>query len=47
MPEDFKAVFLKTLWILRDYLSVIVVGGGWVPLLYNHYPVADKWRETK
>jgi hypothetical protein len=30
MPEDFKAGFLKALWILRDYLSVIVVGGGWV-----------------
>jgi predicted nucleotidyltransferase len=42
MPEDFKAGFLKTLWILRDYLSVIVVGGGWVPLLYYHYLVADK-----
>ena len=26
MPEDFKAGFLKTLWILRDYLSVIVKG---------------------
>jgi hypothetical protein len=42
MPEDFKAGFLKTLWILRDYLSVIVVGGGWVPLLDYHYLVADK-----
>ena len=28
MPEDFKAGFLKTLWILRDYLPVIVIGGG-------------------
>lgn len=28
MPEDFKAGFLKTLWILRDYWSVIVIGGG-------------------
>ena len=45
MPEDFKAGFLKTLWVLRDYLSVIVVGGGWVPLLYYHYLVADKSRE--
>ncbi len=45
MPEDFKAGFLKTLWILREYLSVIVVGGGWVPLLYYHYLVADKSRE--
>jgi len=45
MPEGFKAGFLKTLWILRDYLSVIVVGGGWVPLLYYHYLLADKSRE--
>jgi hypothetical protein len=45
MPENFKAGFLKALWILRDYLSVIVVGGGWVPFLYYHYLVADKSRE--
>jgi hypothetical protein len=45
MPEDFKAGFLKTLWILRDYLPVIVIGGGWVPLLYYHYLLADKSRE--
>jgi hypothetical protein len=45
MPEGFKAGFLKALWILRDYLPVIVVGGGWVPLLYYHYLVADKSRE--
>lgn len=42
MSEDFKAGFLKILWILRDYLSVIVIGGGWVPLLYYHYLLADK-----
>jgi len=45
VPEGFKAGFLKTLWILREYLSVIVVGGGWVPFLYYHYLVADKSRE--
>jgi hypothetical protein len=45
MPADFKAGLIKALWILRDYLSVIVVGGGWVPLLYYHYLVADKSRE--
>jgi len=45
MPEDFKAGFLKTLWILRDYLPVIVIGGGWVPLLYYHYLLADKSRD--
>ena len=42
MPEDFKAVFLKTLWILRDYLSVIVIGGGWVSFLYHHYLLSNK-----
>jgi len=45
MPQNFKAGFLKTLWILRDYLPVIVIGGGWVPLLYYHYLLADKSRE--
>jgi hypothetical protein len=45
MPKDFKTGFLKVLWILRDYLPVIVVGGGWVPFLYYHYLVADKSRE--
>ena len=44
MSQDFKAGFLKTLWILRDYLPVIVIGGGWVPLLYYHYLLADKSR---
>jgi hypothetical protein len=46
MPQDFKAGFFKTLWILKDYLSAIVVGGGWVPLIYYHYLVADKSRES-
>ena len=45
MPEDFKAGFVKTLWILRDYLPVMVIGGGWVPLLYYHYLLADKFKE--
>jgi len=45
MPEDFKAGFLKTLWIIRDYLSEIVIGGGWVPLIYYHYLLADKSKE--
>lgn len=42
MTEDFKVGFLKTLWIIRDYLSVIIIGGGWVPLIYYHYLLADK-----
>ncbi len=42
MSEDFKAGFLKTLWILRDYLSVIVIGGGWVSFLYHRYLLSNK-----
>jgi len=45
MPEDFKAGFLKTLWILRDYLPVMVIGGGWVPFLYYHYLLCDKSKQ--
>ena len=45
MTDDFKVGFLKTLWIIRDYLSEIVIGGGWVPLIYYHYLLADKSRE--
>jgi len=35
MTDDFKVGFLKTLWIIRGYLSEIVIGGGWVPLIYS------------
>ena len=45
MSEDFKAGFLKTLWILKSYLPEIVVGGGWVPLVYYHYLLADKSKD--
>ncbi len=45
MSENFKGGFLKTLWILRDYLSEIVIGGGWVPLVYYHYLLADKSKD--
>jgi len=45
MAEDFKDGFLKTLWLLRNYLSLIVIGGGWVPLLYYHYLLGDKSRQ--
>lgn len=37
MPEDFKIGFLKTIRLLRPYLSEFVIGGGWVPLIYYHY----------
>ncbi len=42
MDADFKTGFFHTLWILKDYLSQIVIGGGWVPMLYYHYLLHDK-----
>lgn len=37
MNEPFISGFLKTLRILKDYLSVIVIGGGWVPVIYYRF----------
>jgi hypothetical protein len=42
VSEDFKKGFLKTLWILKEYLSEIIIGGGWAPLIYYHYLIKDK-----
>lgn len=42
MADNFKVGFLKTLWIIREYLSQVVIGGGWVPLIYYHYLIGDK-----
>lgn len=42
MQDIFKSGFLQTLICIRDYLSVIVIGGGWVPLIYYHYLLKDK-----
>lgn len=42
MQNIFKSGFLQTLVCLRDYLSVVVVGGGWAPLIYYHYLLKDK-----
>jgi len=46
MSEDFKKGFLKTLWILKEYLPVIIIGGGWAPLIYYHYLIKDKSKES-
>lgn len=35
--DEFKRGLLKTLLVLREYLPNIVIGGGWVPLIYYHY----------
>ena len=45
MADNFKKGFLKTLWILREYLPVIILGGGWAPLVYYHYLIKDKSKE--
>ena len=46
MTDVFKNGFLKTLWLLRDYLPEIIVGGGWAPLVYYHYLIKDKSKES-
>jgi hypothetical protein len=46
MVEDFKKGFLKTLWILREYSNEIIIGGGWAPLVYYHYLIKDKSKES-
>jgi hypothetical protein len=40
--SDFKKEFFNTLVILKDYLSDIVIAGGWAPLIYYHYLLSDK-----
>ena len=42
MKDITNLVFLKLIWILREYLSDIVIGGGWAPLVYYHYLLGDK-----
>lgn len=42
MNDPFASGFLKTLRILKDYLSVIVIGGGWAPFIYYRYLLGDK-----
>jgi len=46
MSKRFAAGLMKTLWILRDYLPEIVVGGGWAPFLYYRYLLKEAERET-
>jgi hypothetical protein len=42
MPDITKIAFINSIWILREYLSDIVIGGGWAPLIYYHYLLGDK-----
>src|SRR5689334_20627991 len=34
----------RVLWDLRDYLSDLVIVGGWVPYLYQRYGGFSRWR---
>jgi hypothetical protein len=43
--DEIKTGFFKTLWILRNYLPEMVIGGGWVPMIYYHYVIGDKSKE--
>ncbi len=42
MNDSFTIGFLRTLWILRDYLHEIIVGGGWAPFLYYRYLLRNR-----
>ena len=42
MIDNFSIGFLRTLWILRDYLHEIIVGGGWAPFLYYRYILQNR-----
>ena len=42
MADITKYAFLKAIWPLRAYLTDIVIGGGWAPLIYYHYLLGDK-----
>jgi hypothetical protein len=42
MTDITKLAFLNSMWLLRDYLADIVIGGGWASLIYYHYLLGDK-----
>jgi len=33
MADISKLAFLRTIWVLKDYLADLVIGGGWAPLI--------------
>ena len=45
MNDLFVPGFIKTLWILKDYLPVIVIGGGWAPFVYHQYLLGNTSHE--
>lgn len=46
MNDLLVSGFFKTLRILKDYLPVIVIGGGWAPFIYHRYLLGNKSHET-
>ena len=44
VDDSFKYSLFKVIEILGEYLSEVVFGGGWAPLIYYHYLVGDKTR---
>ncbi len=41
MSENLKTGFLKTLWLIRDYLPDLIIAGGWAPYVYSRYYYRD------
>jgi hypothetical protein len=39
--DRFHVSFLKSLWLIRDYLPQVVIAGGWAPFAYYRYLVGD------
>jgi len=45
MNDLFVSGFLKTLCVVKNYLPVIVIGGGWAPFIYHRYLLGNKNHE--
>lgn len=44
--EQFEQGLRRILWELREYLSDIIVIGGWVPYLYRRYGGFEQWQSS-
>jgi len=40
--DRFTAGFLKSLWLIRDYLPKVIIAGGWAPFVYYQHLLGDK-----
>lgn len=45
MNSLFEIGFYKTLYVLRDYLSEIIIAGGWAPFIYYRYLLGNMSHE--